>query len=149
MKDEIVARIGFNGGVVEISEDVLCKHTIFIGSTGSGKTSTCNVLLRDLIRYKADDKDRKIALIIFDFKGDGTLEKIRSWASECGRDKDILDFAPNGKFYYDPLYGFDSLKKLSQFAESILEVLPEDGERYWQHALRKRITCMLEYVLFK
>ena len=47
------------------------------------------------------------------------------------------------------LCGFDSLKKLSQFAESILEVLPEEGERYWQHALRKRITCVLEYVLFK
>ena len=149
MKDEIVARIGFNGGAVEISEDVLCKHTIFIGSTGSGKTSTCNVLLRDLIRYKADDKERKIALIIFDFKGDGTLEKIRSWANECGRDTDVLDFSPEGKFYYDPLCAFDSLKKLSQYAESILEVLPEDGEHYWQHALRKRITCVLEYVVFK
>ena len=149
MKDEIVARIGFNGGVVEISEDVLCKHTIFIGSTGSGKTTSCNVLLRDLIRYKADDKERKIALIIFDFKGDGTLGKIRTWANECGRGSDVLDFSPDGKFYYDPLCGFDSLKKLSQFAESILEVVPEEGERYWQHALRKRITCVLEYVLFK
>ena len=117
MKDDIVARIGFNGGAVEISEDVLCKHTIFIGSTGSGKTTSCNVLLRDLIRYNADDKERKIALIIFDFKGDGTLGKIRTWANECGRDTDILDFSPDGKFYYDPLCGFDSLKKLSQFAE--------------------------------
>ena len=149
MKDDIVARIGFNGGAVEISEDVLCKHTIFIGSTGSGKTTSCNVLLRDLIRYKADDKKRKIALIVFDFKGDGTLGKIRTWANECGRGSDVLDFSPDGKFYYDPLCGFDSLKKLSQFAESILEVVPEEGERYWQHALRKRITCVLEYVLFK
>jgi len=119
------------------------------GSTGSGKTSTCNVLLRDLIRYKADDKKRKIALIIFDFKGDGTLGKIRTWDNDCGRDTDVLDFSPDGQFYYDPLCGFDSLKKLSQYAESILEVLPEDGEHYWQHALRKRITCVLEYVLFK
>ena len=107
------------------------------------------MLLRDLIRYKADDKERKIALSIFDFKDDGTLEKIRTLANECGRDTDVLDFSPDGKFYYDPVCGFDSLKKLSQFAESILEVLPEDGEHYWQHALRKRITCMLEYVLFK
>ena len=30
-----------------------------------------------------------------------------------------------------------------------MEVLPEDGEHYWQHALRKRITCVLEYALFK
>ena len=30
-----------------------------------------------------------------------------------------------------------------------MEVVPEEGERYWQHALRKRITCVLEYVLFK
>lgn len=81
------------------------------GSTGSGKTSTCNVLLRDLIRYKADDKERKIALIIFDFKGDGTLGEIRTLANECGRDTDVLDFSPDGKFYYDPLCAFDSLKK--------------------------------------
>jgi len=47
MEDDIVARIGFKSGVVEISEDVLCKHTIFIGSTGSGKTTSCNVLLRE------------------------------------------------------------------------------------------------------
>ena len=107
------------------------------------------MLLRDLIRYKADDKKRKIALIIFDFKGDGTLGKIRTWDNDCGRDTDVLDFSPDGQFYYDPLCGFDSLKKLSQYAESILEVLPEDGEHYWQHALRKRITCVLEYVLFK
>ncbi|MFR6034846.1 MAG: hypothetical protein ACLUKN_17715, partial [Bacilli bacterium] len=66
-----------------------------------------------------------------------------------GRGSDILDFSPEGKFYYDPLCGFDFLKKLSQFAESILEVVPEEGERYWQHTLRKRITCVLEYVLFK
>ena len=125
MKDEIVARIEFNGGVVEISEDVLCKHTIFIGSTGSGKTSTCNVLLRNLIRYKAYDKERKIVLIVCDFKGDGTLGKIRTWANEWSMDTDVLDFSPDGKFYYDPLCGFDSLKKLSQFTESILEVVPE------------------------
>ena len=121
----------------------------FYRLNGSGKTTSCNVLLRDLIRYKADDKERKIALIVFDFKGDGTLGKIRTWANECGRGSDILDFSPDGKFYYDPLCGFDSLKKLSQFVEGILEVVPEDGERYWQHALRKRITCVLEYVLFK
>ena len=30
-----------------------------------------------------------------------------------------------------------------------MEVVPEEGARYWQHALRKRITCVLEYVLFK
>ena len=90
MKDDIVARIGFNGGVVEISEDVLCKHTIFIGSTGSGKTTSCNVLLRDLIRYKADDKERKIALIVFDFKGDGTLRNL-SMANVC-LEKSLLTY---------------------------------------------------------
>lgn len=77
------------------------------------------------------------------------MGKIRIWANECGRDSDILDFSPDGKFYYNPLCGFDSLKKLSQFAEGILEVVHEDGGCYWQHALRKRITCVPEYVLFK
>lgn len=37
MKENIVSTIKTSAGELQLSEDVLCKHTIFIGSTGSGK----------------------------------------------------------------------------------------------------------------
>lgn len=49
MKNKIVSTIKTSAGELQLSEDTLCKHTIFIGSTGSGKTTSLNVLLRDII----------------------------------------------------------------------------------------------------
>lgn len=56
MKENIVSTIKTSAGELQLSEDVLCKHTIFIGSTGSGKTTSLNVLLRDIIGYNAEDE---------------------------------------------------------------------------------------------
>lgn len=84
MKNKIVSTIKTSAGELQLSEDALCKHTIFIGSTGSGKTTSLNVLLRDIIGYNAKDEEQKVGLLVFDLKGDNTLFKIRKWAKECG-----------------------------------------------------------------
>ena len=73
MKTKIVSTIKTSAGELEISEDALCKHTIFIGSTGSGKTTSLNALLRDIIGYNAEDEIPKVGLLVFDLKGDNTL----------------------------------------------------------------------------
>ena len=73
MKEKIVSTIKTSAGELEISEDALCKHTIFIGSTGSGKTTSLNVLLRDIIGYNVNEEAQKIGLLVFDLKGDNTL----------------------------------------------------------------------------
>lgn len=39
MKENIVSTIKTSAGELQLSEDELCKHTIFIGNTGSGKTT--------------------------------------------------------------------------------------------------------------
>lgn len=83
MKNKIVSTIKTSAGEFGLSEDALCKHTIFIGSTGSGKTTSLNVLLRDIIRHNANDEAQKVGLLVFDLKGDNTLFKIRKWAKEC------------------------------------------------------------------
>ena len=46
MKNKTVSTIKTSAGELKLSEDALCKHTIFIGSTGSGKTTSLNALLR-------------------------------------------------------------------------------------------------------
>ncbi len=73
MKNKIVSTLKTSAGNLELSEDALCKHTIFIGSTGSGKTTSLNVLLRDIIGYNVNEEAQKIGLLVFDLKGDNTL----------------------------------------------------------------------------
>ncbi len=92
MKENIVSTIKTNAGKLQLSEDTLCKHTIFIGSTGSGKTTSLNVLLCDIIGYNSKDEAQKVGLLVFDLKSDNTLFKIRKWATEYGREDDVIDY---------------------------------------------------------
>lgn len=112
MKNKIVSTIKTSAGELELSEDALCKHTIFIGSTGSGKTTSLNVLLRDIIGYNVEDETQKVGLLVFDLKGGNTLFKIRKWAKEYGREDDVIDYCADSKFYFDPLGGLDSFRKI-------------------------------------
>lgn len=80
MKENIVSTIKTSAGELQLSEDVLCKHTIFIGSTGSGKTTSLNALLRDIIGYNAEDETQKVGLLVFDLKATTRFSK-----SENGR----------------------------------------------------------------
>lgn len=57
MKGDILARIGFKSGVVEISEDVLCKHTIFIGSTAAVLVSFQTVRKEYRLMWRSPRRD--------------------------------------------------------------------------------------------
>lgn len=133
MKNKIVSTIKTSAGELELSEDALCKHTIFIGSTGSGKTTSLNVLLRDIIGYNAEDETQKVGLLVFDLKGDNTLFKIRKWAKECGREDDVIDYCADSKFYFDPLGGLDSFRKIPEYVERLYNIFPfQSSEVYWE-----------------
>ena len=150
MKNKIVSTIKTSAGELQLSEDALCKHTIFIGSTGSGKTTSLNVLLRDIIGYNAKDEEQKVGLLVFDLKGDNTLFKIRKWAEECGRQDDVIDYCADSKFYFDPLGGLNSFRKIPEYVERLYNIFPSPSrEVYWEQSLRKRFKIVLTYCLFR
>ena len=150
MKNKIVSTIKTSAGELNFSEDALCKHTIFIGSTGIGKTTSLNVLLRDIIGYNAKDEAQKVGLLVFDLKGDNTLFKIRKWAEEYGRGKDVIDYCADSKFYFDPLGGLDSFRKIPEYVERLYNIFPfQSSEVYWEQSLRKRFKTVLTYCLFR
>ena len=98
MKNKIVSRIKTSAGELQLSEDALCKHTIFIGSTGSN-----------------------------------TLFKIRKWAKECGREEGVIDYCTDSQFYFDPLGGLDSFRKIPEYVERIYNIFPfQSSEVYWE-----------------
>ena len=150
MKNKIVSTIKTSAGEFGLSEDALCKHTIFIGSTGSGKTTSLNVLLRDIIRHNANDEAQKVGLLVFDLKGDNTLFRIRKWAEECGREEDVIDYCADSQFYFDPLGGLDSFRKIPEYVERLYNIFPfQSSEVYWEQSLRKRFKTVLTYCLFR
>ena len=150
MKEKIVSRIKTSAGELELSEDALCKHTIFIGSTGSGKTTSLNVPLRDIISYNANDEAQKVGLLVFDLKGDNTLFKIRKWVKECGREEDVIDYCADSQFYFDPLGGLNSFRKIPEYVERLYNIFPfQSSEVYWEQSLRKRFKTVLTYCLFR
>ena len=150
MKNKIVSAIKTSAGKLQLSEDALCKHTIFIGSTGSGKTTSLNVLLRDIIGYNANDEMQKVGLLIFDLKGDNTLFKIRKWTEEFRREEDVIDYCADSKFYFDPLGGLDSFRKIPEYVERLYNIFPfQSSEVYWEQSLKKRFKTVLTYCLFR
>ena len=150
MKEKIVSTIKTSAGELELSEDALCKHTIFIGSTGSGKTTSLNVLLRDIIGYNANNEAQKVGLLVFDLKSDNTLFKIRKWAAECGREEEVIDYCADSQFYFDPLGGLDSFRKIPEYVERLYNIFPfQSSEVYWEQSLRKRFKTVLTYCLFR
>lgn len=150
MENKIVSTIKTSAGELNFSEDALCKHTIFIGSTGSGKTTSLNVLLRDIIGYNAEDETRKVGLLVFDLKGDNALFKIRKWAEECGRSNDVIDYCADSQFYFDPLGGLVSFRKIPEYVERLYNIFPfQSSEVYWEQSLRKRFKTVLTYCLFR
>lgn len=150
MKNKIVSAIKTSAGKLQLSEDALCKHTIFIGNTGSGKTTSLNVLLRDIIGYNANDETQKVGLLVFDLKGDNTLFKIRKWAEEFRREEDVIDYCADSKFFFDPLGGLDSFRKIPEYVERLYNIFPfQSSEVYWEQSLRKRFKTVLTYCLFR
>ncbi len=148
MRDEIITKLNGGGQEIALTADTLCKHTLFIGSTGSGKTTSLNALLRGLISFRADDKKRKIGFLLFDFKNDGTLYKIKKWARECGRIRDVVDFSGGGH-YINPFAEADSPTKVSELVDFLMSAFGDNsGENaYWTMAFRKRLNTILNFCL--
>lgn len=133
------------GSEIALTGEALTRNTLLTGAIGSGKTSTLNRMLSQLIAYRADEADAKIGLLIFDFKDDGTAERVRSWARAAGRLGDVEELSAKSPSRLELFEGFQSMAQLEETTESMLTALPpETGENsYFEAARRKRLECAL------
>ncbi len=145
MKNEKVIELKYDGGKIAFDTDMLTKHTLLVGSTGCGKTTTLNVMLKGLINFKASNQKEKMGLLIFDFKDDNTIAKVRKWAKECGRENDVIDYSLNSGYYFDPLRNLRSPYMINQYMEILWEISPMKSmvDNYWENAARKRLRGVL------
>jgi len=146
---DIISTMASDKDCLIIDEDMLTKHTLFVGATGSGKTTTMNVLLRDLIRHKSDCAAQKIGLLIFDFKDDGMIHKIKKWAKECRRSKDVVSYSAGSGIYFNPFAEFSAFEHTGSIVDMLTALMPPEGgdNRYWDLALRKRIKFVLHSMI--
>lgn len=134
------------GGLrIDLTGEALTRNTLLTGAVGSGKTTTLNEMLYQLIGYRADEPAHKAGLLIFDFKQDDTVGKVRAWAREHGREADVRVLCEGSPHHLDLFGGFTSLAQLESTVDALTAAAPREdpGNPYWEHARRKRLTMAL------
>lgn len=119
---------------LELTGQDLCAHSLFQGTTGSGKTTTLNRVMRDLIRHRAEDPDRKMGLVFFDPKADDTSQKVAAWAAEAGRASDVKILDGRGPHYLEMLSPgprLDAVRDLVARLSEVTSVSYGGDNTYW------------------
>ena len=62
----------------------------------------------------------------------------------------MIDYCAESQFYFDPLGGLDSFRKIPEYVERLYNIFPSpSSEVYWEQSLRKRFKTVLTYCLFR
>lgn len=118
---------------VFITEYGLYQNMLITGTIGSGKTSSAMYpFTRQLLSYKSNLLEEKLAMLILDVKGNFYREVIK-YANEQNRIDDIILIELGGKYKYNPL-DKPYLKPivLANRLKTILSLFsPNNSESYW------------------
>ncbi len=119
-----------------LTEDGLYTGLLIIGSTGSGKTSSCAYpFLDQLLNCNKNDENKKIGGLILDVKGD-FWKTAAAIIKNYGRLDDIIIIEPESGYFYNPIH-YPNLD-VSIIAERLYSVLENlnsnDGRQdsYWK-----------------
>lgn len=124
------------------------EHMLFIGSQGSGKTSSARTLYQAYLRQQFGG----LVLCVKESQVKAFLDV----CNECGRAKDVIVFGPNEKHVFNPLEGA-SLSEATALLLELAEVLSEraqpgrtENETFWRQqsemALKNLLVlCKLVY----
>ncbi|MGN1327212.1 MAG: hypothetical protein ACI4VQ_03985 [Clostridia bacterium] len=129
---------------ITISEKGLYQNVLITGAIGSGKTSSAMYpITKQLINYKANSPE-KLGMLILDVKGN-YYSQVLKFASDCGRQEDIITIQISGDYKYNPLNNI-SLKPMvlaNRLKTILLLFSPNNTESYW---LDKAETIIAEAI---
>lgn len=133
------------GKTLTLTGEDLTRNVLLTGSIGSGKTISLNEITAQLIAHRADEPDHKLGLLIYDFKQDDTVAKVRAWARESGREADLRVLSADSPGRLALFGNLQRQADVSRVVEELMVAAPgEDSSNpYWELARRKRLTSAL------
>jgi len=122
----------------ELSTEDLARNLFVAGQVGSGKTLLLNNMMKQLIQNP--DLENRPGLVVYDFKGDDAVDKVRHWANQVGRqDVLVMDGSP-GAPRMSWASSLRSMDDVDPFVDAIRCLLPKDeGNAYFVYASQKRL----------
>lgn len=136
--------IGFNKNneLISIPEKSLYQNILITGTIGTGKTSSAMYpFTEQLISYNNTNKNKKLAMLILDVKGNFFLQ-VELYAKKYNRLHDLIILDLSGKIKYNPL-DKPNLKP-SVLANRLKEILllfsPNNSESFWLDKVEQILT---------
>src|SRR4029450_5423897 len=114
-----------------------------VGAVGTGKTSACMYPYTDqLLRWRADDPDRKIGGLVLEVKGDFCRQG-RGMLAPADREGDYTEIALGGSVCYNPLHNdLDPYAVAYAIATLVNNLFGKSKEPFWQ----QRTTDLMKFV---
>src|SRR3954449_13598140 len=82
----------------------LYTGVMIVGAVGTGKTSACMYpYTEQLLRWRANDPDRKIGGLVLEVKGD-FCKQVRGILTQAGREHDYIEIGLESSYCYNPLH---------------------------------------------
>ncbi len=122
----------------------LYTGVMILGAVGTGKTSACMYPYVDqLLRWRADDAERKIGGLVLEVKGDFCLQ-VRSMLARAGRADDYIEVGLDSGLCYNPLHNdLDPYAVAYAVATLLNNLFGKSKEPFWQQAY----TDLLKFVI--
>lgn len=131
-------------GWLTIPQRGLYTGVMVLGAVGTGKTSACMYpYVEQLLRWRADDPERKIGGLVLEVKGDFGAQ-VRSILKQAGREDDYVEVGLDSGFCYNPLHNdLDPYAVAYAIATLLNNLFGKSKEPFWQQAY----TDLLKFVI--
>jgi hypothetical protein len=122
----------------------LYTGVMILGAVGTGKTSACMYPYVDqLLRWRADDADRKAGALVMEVKGD-FCRQVRTLLDRAGRADDYVEIGLDSGVSYNPLHNdLDPYAVAFAIATLLNNLFGKSKEPFWQQAY----TDLLKFVI--
>jgi hypothetical protein len=121
------------------------------GAIGSGKTTGCMYpFARQLLNYRAQDKERRIGGLILEVKGDFCYH-VKRILESAGRGDDYVEIGLDSPYRYNPLHNdLDAYALAYGIASLLNNLFGKSREPFWQQAYTNlvKFIILLHKVLY-
>lgn len=141
---DLSLKIGWNlnNQLITIPKKSLYQNILITGTIGSGKTSSAMYpFTEQLISYKSNDTNEKLAMLILDVKGN-YFSQVQTYCKEYKRYNDLIVLDLSGTIKYNPLH--KPHLKASVLANRLKTILllfsPNNSESFWLDKVEQILT---------